>query len=368
MSSGSAEPSTTVGCRGTDRRTADRRARRRGRRPGGRPPRRPAGLVPTAAGRAEDPAVAAALVAGTLRFCDGLAARRRDGRLVGFLTGFEQVTDPTAPMARYLPARASVMLVQGHAVAARRRPGPGLRRRSSARSPAQRLERRHRRPRRARADRHAGGRGGVGRPRLRPGQHRRRARPEPPTGRPHRPTSTCRIATPDDLDVVDRLVDEEAVFHAGSPIFRPYLREQTADAVRAELADQLASDDHAFLVARRERRRRRRAVGRARPIGSPLYIPDGAVYIARDGRRAHRARRRRRRRARRRRASTGRATTATAPPACTSRRPTALSTLVLAGRRLHPGDGPPAAAPRRAHPHRPPTGLSVRRPAGRRRS
>ena len=44
-----------------------------------------------------------------------------------------------------------------------------------------------------------------------------------------------RIATPHELDVVDQFVDEEAVFHAGSPIFRPYLRAATLtpSAVRA---------------------------------------------------------------------------------------------------------------------------------------
>ena len=47
-----------------------------------------------------DPAAATAIVAGTLRFCDGLAAVD-DGRLVGFLTGFEQVTAEATPMARY---------------------------------------------------------------------------------------------------------------------------------------------------------------------------------------------------------------------------------------------------------------------------
>jgi GNAT superfamily N-acetyltransferase len=69
------------------------------------------------------------------------------------------------------------------------------------------------------------------------------------------------------------------MFHAGSPIFRPYRRRVTVDAVRAELAAQLAAPDHAFLIARHGRR----DVGILSigpGIGSPLYVPDGAAYIA----------------------------------------------------------------------------------------
>jgi GNAT superfamily N-acetyltransferase len=87
-----------------------------------------------------------------------------------------------------------------------------------------------------------------------------------------------RVATLEELDVVDRLVDEEAVFHAGSPMFRPYRRQATETAVRAQLADELVRDDHAFLLARR----RGRDVGvlSVGPgLGSPLYIPDGAAHI-----------------------------------------------------------------------------------------
>jgi GNAT superfamily N-acetyltransferase len=88
-----------------------------------------------------------------------------------------------------------------------------------------------------------------------------------------------RAATPDELDVVDRLVDEEAMFHAGSPIFRPYRRHETAEAVRAQLANELASDDHCFLIARRGGRDVGiLSVGPG--LGSPLYVPERAAYIA----------------------------------------------------------------------------------------
>jgi GNAT superfamily N-acetyltransferase len=87
-----------------------------------------------------------------------------------------------------------------------------------------------------------------------------------------------REATPDELDVVDRLVDQESVFHAGSPIFRPYRRDETADEVRSELASERASDDHAFLIARRgDDDVGVLSIGPG--LGSPLYVPDGAAYI-----------------------------------------------------------------------------------------
>ena len=87
------------------------------------------------------------------------------------------------------------------------------------------------------------------------------------------------MATADDLDIVDGLVDEEVAFHARSPMFRPYRREETAQAVRADLASALASDDRAFLIARRHGRDI--GVLTIQPgLGSPLYVPEGAVYIA----------------------------------------------------------------------------------------
>ena len=85
-----------------------------------------------------------------------------------------------------------------------------------------------------------------------------------PLERPPASDVEIRVATPEELDSVDRLVDEEAVFHAGSPMFRPYRRDETADAVRAELATELASDDHAFLIAPADGQRRRRHLRRAR--------------------------------------------------------------------------------------------------------
>src|SRR5262245_8110667 len=98
-----------------------------------------------------------------------------------------------------------------------------------------------------------------------------------PTRRPPSEVEV-RLADVGELDVVDALVDEESIFHAASPIFRPYVRAQTSAAVRAQLAADLASDDHAVLVARHEGR----DVGVlciGPGLGSPLYVPDAGAYI-----------------------------------------------------------------------------------------
>jgi GNAT superfamily N-acetyltransferase len=89
---------------------------------------------------------------------------------------------------------------------------------------------------------------------------------------------SVREATPEDLDVVDRLVDEEARFHAGSPIFRPYLRDQTREAVRSALAESLRATGSVHLLARVQGEDVGVIeIGPGR--GSPLYIPEHAAYI-----------------------------------------------------------------------------------------
>jgi GNAT superfamily N-acetyltransferase len=224
-----------------------------------------------------DPAATTPIVEDLLRFAAGVGACDGDGRLVGFLTGFESAPDPASPMARYLPARSSLMLVQGHAVAGDIDPGPLY------------------------ADLFAAlatrwldegitdhvvhvpiGDGVTEAAWVALGFGRTSAvavRDLTPTGRRAPASVTVRVATPSELDVVERLVDEEAVFHAGSPMFQPYVGAETAAAVRAELAANLASDDHAFLVARLVHSDVGvLSVGPG--LGSPLYVPDGGCYIA----------------------------------------------------------------------------------------
>jgi GNAT superfamily N-acetyltransferase len=225
----------------------------------------------------EDPARTAALVRRTLPVCDCVAERGNDGSLLGFLTSFESVPDPASPMARYLPERSTLHPVHGHAVAAFVDP---LRVYAALFSDvaARALER-------GVIDHvvhvpigdptceGAWAALGFGRANV------VAIRDLAPVGRPSQSDVEVRVATPDELDFVDALVDEEPRFHAASPIFLPYRREATAEAVRAEVASDLASDDHAFLIARRAGRDVG-VISIAPGRGSPLYVPDRAAYIA----------------------------------------------------------------------------------------
>jgi GNAT superfamily N-acetyltransferase len=230
-------------------------------------------LLPTGP---EDPAVGASLVAEMLGFADGVAALDEAGEVVGFLIALERVADPSSPMARYAPERAWVHLVHGHAVADRVDAfgvyAPMYARLASAAVDRGLLDHVAHVPIDWTTE-VAWAALGFGRINV------VAVRDLAPTGRPAGSGVEVRLAGLDDLDDVDRLVDEEAVFHAGSPIFRPYVRAQTVEAVRAELADQLAGDEHAFLLARHGGR----DVGVLSigpGLGSPLYIPDGGAYIA----------------------------------------------------------------------------------------
>jgi GNAT superfamily N-acetyltransferase len=224
----------------------------------------------------EDPARAAALVRETLSFSDGIGALDGHGNLVGFLTAVESVPDPTSPMARYSPARSSLHLVHGHAVARTVAPGPvyaALFGELAGRALDRGVTDHVHVPIGDPATEAAWVALGFGR--INAVAIRNLA----PLDRPVPSEVEIRAATPGELDLVDGLVDEEAVFHAGSPIFRPYRREATAHAVRAQLATDLAADGHAFLIARRGGSDVGvLSVGPG--LGSPLYVPDGACYIA----------------------------------------------------------------------------------------
>ncbi len=225
----------------------------------------------------EEPERATELVRRTLAFGEGVAAVDAAGELVGYLASAEWAPDPSSPMARYLPARAATHLVTGHAVAARADPGPTyallfaeLAARALGRGVTDHVVHVPIHDPAIEAAWVALGFGRVSAVAV---------RDLAPLEHPMAANAEIRVATTDDLDVVDRLVDEEAVYHAGSPMFRPYRRRETADAVRAQLAEELASDDHAFLIARRNGHDVGvLSVGPG--LGSPLYVPDGAAYIA----------------------------------------------------------------------------------------
>jgi GNAT superfamily N-acetyltransferase len=224
----------------------------------------------------EEPATCAELVRETRAFCRGVATFDC-GTLAGFLTAFESAPAPTSPMARYAPERAALHLVHGHATATTVDPLPTYAALFSELAS------------------HALDDGitdhvvhvpigdstieaawvalGFGRVNV------VAVRDLAPIDRPIPTDVGVRAATLDEIDIVDRLVDEESVFHAGSPIFRPYRRSETADAVRAQLAGELVSEDHAFLIARCDGCDVG-VISVGPGLGSPLYVPDGGAYIA----------------------------------------------------------------------------------------
>jgi GNAT superfamily N-acetyltransferase len=85
-----------------------------------------------------------------------------------------------------------------------------------------------------------------------------------------------RRAGPDDLDAIARLVIENLRYHAGAPIFLPYLPEVEADA-RREQQEWLAGSESAIWLAERDGR----AVGviNVKPASPAVSMPERCVYI-----------------------------------------------------------------------------------------
>jgi GNAT superfamily N-acetyltransferase len=85
-----------------------------------------------------------------------------------------------------------------------------------------------------------------------------------------------RRAEPDDLDAIARLVMENLRYHAGAPIFLPYLPEVEADA-RNEQQEWLAGSESAIWLAERDGQ----AVGmvNVKPSSAAPILPERAVYI-----------------------------------------------------------------------------------------
>jgi GNAT superfamily N-acetyltransferase len=227
--------------------------------------------------RFEDPAACAELVRSALDHADGVAAfDARNGRLGGFLLGFQNLPDPSSPSARYAPERSSMLIAHGHALAH----GAD----AAVVYPALFAELAEQCRRQDITDHFAhvpAGDAVVLEAWFELGFGRANAvaaRDLRPVEAPVSAVASIRAATPDDLDVVDRLVDEESRFHATSPIMRPYLREQTKEAVRRNLEAALAAGESVHLIARVDGADAGVIeIGPSR--GSPLYIPDGAAYI-----------------------------------------------------------------------------------------
>ena len=225
----------------------------------------------------EDPARCGELVRNLLSIGHAVALFDRRRHMVGYLTSFDSEPDPASSLARYVPARCAMHLVHGHAVADTVDPGPAYLA-MFADLAASAVDRGltdfivHV-PIGETAVESAWAALEFGRMSV------YAVRTLDPVDRPAPSDVAVRLATPADLEIVERLIDEESVFHAGSPIFRPYRRAETAEAVRAELAEGLAGDDCGYLIARRAGH----DVGIIcvqRGLGSALYQPDGAAYIA----------------------------------------------------------------------------------------
>jgi GNAT superfamily N-acetyltransferase len=210
-------------------------------------------------------------------YADGVAAMDPvSGALAGFLFGVQNLPDPGSPSARYAPERSSMLLVHGHALAEGADAGLVYHALFAALAEQYRTANitDHFAHVPAGDDRieAAWAMLGFGRANavairdLRPLGHL-------PSGK-----VSVREATPEDLDIVERLVDEEARYHAGSPIFRPYLRTATRESVRTALSEALQASDRVHLLARFEGEDVGVIeIGPGR--GSPLYIPEGAAYV-----------------------------------------------------------------------------------------
>ncbi|MPZ98087.1 MAG: GNAT family N-acetyltransferase [Dehalococcoidia bacterium] len=232
--------------------------------------------------RYEDPAACLELVRDVSDYAEGVAAvtdASGDERLTGFLSAVRVTPSPASPSARFASPRSTMMFAHGHAVGAGCDPVEVYHALYAALAPRwlraglfdhivhvpaddPAIEE-------AWADLGFGRSVAVGARDLRPVEGRRP------------PSVTVRQATPDDLEVVTRLVDEEARFHAQSPIFRPYVAADTVETVREGHVQTLQSDRHALFIASD-------GEDGGRPIGiisvgpgsgSPLFIPERATYI-----------------------------------------------------------------------------------------
>lgn len=226
--------------------------------------------------RYEDAAETRELVRAAMGYAEGVAAVDGDGALAGFLFTYRNLVDPSSPRARYAAARESMLLAHAHAVAPDAEPSAIYHALFAVL--AERLltdgifEHVAHVPAGNSTVLDAWYSLGFGK------ANAVAIRDLSPLRRSGTRAVEIRRATPDDIDIVQRLVDEEARFHATSPIFRPYVAEQTQRAVRASLMESLERDTDVHLIARAEGEDAGIIdVGPGR--GSPLYVPPGAAYI-----------------------------------------------------------------------------------------
>jgi GNAT superfamily N-acetyltransferase len=225
--------------------------------------------------RFEDADACAELVRSAMSLAEGVVARDGD-RLAGFLFAAAILYPPDRPSTRFTPPRSSMMFAHGHAVAAGADPFATYHALLAALAPPL-------------VDR------GIlahtvhlpaGEPALDAAWfdlgfgrvHAFAARDLAPLSRASPPDVLVREATREDLDVAERLADEEARFHARAPIWDAYVAADTAAGTRRELEELIASADGAVLLAALEGR----DVGLttvSAATGGPLFIPDDALGI-----------------------------------------------------------------------------------------
>lgn len=224
--------------------------------------------------RFADPSACREILAAATTNAEGVAAHR-SGALDGFLFGADVLPAPGSPSARFAPERGTMMFAHGHSLAdgadasetygalyaalAARWVRRGLLDHAvhvPAEDPALA----------AWANLGFGGSAAVA------------ARDLAPVAAGRIGKVQVRRAAPEDLDTVDRLVLEESRYHAGAPIFRPFLARDTAAQVHEAHRQALADEGQAIFIAR-ERRADVGILCIGPGLGSPLFIPDRAAYV-----------------------------------------------------------------------------------------
>jgi GNAT superfamily N-acetyltransferase/predicted GNAT superfamily acetyltransferase len=222
---------------------------------------------------------AAEACAGQLREAmeraDGLVAER-DGRLAGFMFALAQFTAPDRPNARFQPLRSALFFSHGHAVDAA----------EDAFAVYAELYAEHSGRLRDRGIVGHTVHLPAGDPVLdavwsdlgfgRSGAFA--ARDLSPLPRAGAPGVEVREATPEDIEIAVRLVDEEARYHALPPVFHAYIAPDAVEAARSEMAELLASaEGTGFLgiVGGREVGLVTTGPGR----GAPFFVPDDAFTL-----------------------------------------------------------------------------------------
>ncbi len=224
--------------------------------------------------RFESPGDCADLLRSAMDYGHGVAAER-DGRVAGFLFSLDMLLGPDRHNVRFQPPRSAMLFAHGHAVdvaedafavyaalyaaQAERLVNRGILGHTvhlPAGDPA--LDA-------AWADLGFGRTGAFA------------ARDLAPLTRPGAADVEVREATPEDIDTVLRLQDEEARYHSRAPVFHAYVAADTAAGMRRDAA-LLAADDSVALLGALDGR----DVGLVTvspPSGGPLSVPDGAVTI-----------------------------------------------------------------------------------------